>query len=136
MDADAARGFIRKNHHAVLATYRADGSPQMSPVAAAVDSDGMIVVSTRETAIKTKNLRRDPRASLCVLSDGFYGDWVLVDGRAAIVSLPEAMDGLVAYYRAVAGEHPDWDDYRAAMERERRVLLRISVDRAGPNKSG
>jgi PPOX class probable F420-dependent enzyme len=136
MDADTAREFIRKSHHAVLATYRADGSPQMSPVAAAVDGDGMVVVSTRETAIKTRNLRRDPRASLVVLSDAFFGDWVQVDGRAAVVSLPEAMDGLVEYYRRVAGEHPDWDDYRAAMERERRVLLRISVDRAGPNRSG
>ena len=105
-------------------------------MAADVDPDGLVVVSTRETAIKTKNLRRDPRASLCVMSDGFYGQWVLVDGRAAIVSLPEAMEGLVEYYRRVSGEHPDWDDYRAAMERERRVLLRISVDRVGPNQSG
>ncbi|HKN37816.1 MAG TPA: TIGR03618 family F420-dependent PPOX class oxidoreductase, partial [Acidimicrobiia bacterium] len=92
MDADAARDFIRKNHHAVLATYRADGSPQMSPVTADVDPDGWVVISTRETAVKTKNLRRDPQVSLCVLSDGFFGDWILVDGRAAIVSLPEAME--------------------------------------------
>ena len=136
MDADAALDFIRKNHHAVLATYRADGSPQMSPVAADVDPDGMIVVSTRETAMKTKNLRRDPRASLCVLNDEWYGQWLQADGRATIVSLPQAMEGLVEYYRRVAGEHPDWDDYRAAMERERRVLLRITVDRVGPSKSG
>ena len=136
MDAETAREFIRKNHHAVLATYRADGSPQMSPVAAGIDAEGMVVVSTRETAMKAKNLRRDSRVSLCVLSDGFYGDWVLVDGRAVVVSLPEAMDGLVEYYRGVSGEHPDWDDYRAAMERDRRVLLRISIDRAGPNQSG
>ena len=73
---------------------------------------------------------------MCVLSDNWYGDWVLVDGRAAIVSLPEAMEGLVEYYRRVAGEHPDWDEYRAAMEKERRVLLRISLDRVGPNQSG
>ena len=136
MDADAARDFIRANHRAVLATYRADGSPQMSPVAAAVDPDGLVVVSTRETAVKAKNLRRDPRASLCVLTDNWYGPWVLIDGRASVVSLPEAMDGLVDYYRRVAGEHPDWDDYRGAMERERRVLLRITIDRAGPNQSG
>ena len=136
MDADTARDFIRKNHHAVLATHRADGGIQMSPVAADVDPDGLVVVSTRETAMKTKNLRRDPRASVCVMTDGFYGQWVQVDGRATIVSLPEAMDGLVEYYRRVAGEHPDWDDYRAAMERERRVLVRINVDRVGPNKSG
>ena len=136
MDADAARVFIAENHRAVLATYRADGSPQMSPVAAAVDPDGLIVVSTREMAVKTKNLRRDARASICAFSDNWYGPWVLVDGRASVVSLPEAMDGLVEYYRRVAGEHPDWDDYRAAMERDRRVLLRITIDRAGPNRSG
>src|SRR5918996_3504447 len=134
MDADEAREFIRKNHRAVLCTYRSDGSPQMSPVAADVDPDGMVVISSRETAMKVKNLRRDPRASVLVLTDGWWGPWVQVDGRAAIVSLPEAMEGLVEYYRRVAGEHPDWDEYRAAMERERRVLLRISVDRVGPNK--
>ena len=136
MDADTAREFIRKNHHAVLATHRADGAVQMSPVAADVDAEGAVIISTRETALKTKNLRRDPRASVCVMSDGFYGQWVQVDGRAEIVSLPEAMYGLVEYYRRVAGEHPDWDDYRAAMERERRVLVRITVERVGPNKSG
>src|SRR5207247_11185199 len=102
MDADTAREFLRTHHHAVLATYRADGSPQMSPVTADVDPDGLVVISTRETAVKTKNLRRDTRASLCVLSDGFFGDWILVDGRAAIVSLPEAMEGLVEYSRRAA----------------------------------
>jgi PPOX class probable F420-dependent enzyme len=136
MDANEAREFIRKNHRAVLATFRADGTPQMSPIAADVDPEGMVVISSRETAMKVKNLRRDPRASVIVLSESWYGPWVQVDGRAAIVSLPEAMEGLVEYYRRVAGEHDDWDEYRAAMEKERRVLIRISVDRAGPNKSG
>jgi PPOX class probable F420-dependent enzyme len=136
MDAEEARDFIRKNHRAVLATYRADGSPQMSPIAADVDPEGMVVVSSRETAMKTKNLRRDPRASVLVLSENWYGQWVQVDGRAAIVSLPEAMEGLVDYYRRVAGEHENWDEYRAAMEKERRVLIRIAVDRAGPDRSG
>jgi PPOX class probable F420-dependent enzyme len=136
MDANEAREFIRKNHRAILATYRGDGTPQMSPVAADVDPEGMVVISSRETAMKVKNLRRDPRASVIVLSESWYGPWVQVDGRAAIVSLPEAMEGLVEYYRRVAGEHEDWDEYRAAMEKERRVLIRISVERAGPNKSG
>ena len=136
MDAEEARAFIGKNHRAVLATYRADGSPQLSPIAADVDPEGMVVVSSRETAMKTKNLRRDPRASVLVFSENWYGQWVQVDGRAAIVSLPEAMEGLVEYYRRVAGEHENWDEYRTAMEKERRVLIRISVDRAGPNQSG
>ena len=128
MDLEHAREFIRVNHHAILHTFRADGSPQMSPVACGVDDDGLVIVSTRETAMKAKNLKRDPRASLCVISDGFFGEWVQVDGTATVVSLPDALEGLVDYYRKVAGEHPDWDDFAAAMDRERRVLVLISID--------
>jgi PPOX class probable F420-dependent enzyme len=136
MDLTQARDFIRANHHAVMATRRADGRVQLSPVACGVDGDDNVVVSTRETAMKAKNLRRDPTVSLCVISDGFYGEWVQVDGRATIVSLPDAMEGLIDYYRSISGEHPDWDDYRAAMEQERRVLVRIGLERAGPDRSG
>ena len=136
MDIADALAFVRENHHAVLATSRRDGRPQLSPVACAVGTDGTIVVSSRETAVKVKNLRRDPHASLCLLNDGFFGAWLQVEGDASVVPLPEAMDGLVEYYRSVAGEHPDWDDYRAAMERERRVILRIALERAGPNVGG
>lgn len=136
MDLDQAREFIRSNHRAVMATFRSDGRPQMSPVAVGVDEAGRAVVSTRETAMKAHNLRRDPRVSLCVLPDQFYGQWVYVDGRAEVVSLPDAMEPLVDYYRRVAGEHPDWADYRAAMERERRVIVRIDIEHAGPDRSG
>ena len=94
------------------------------------------MLSTRETAIKVKNLRRDPRATYCAFNDGFYGPWVQVEGTAEIVSLPEALELLVEYYRSVAGEHPDWDDYRAAMAREQRLIVRITVARAGPTRSG
>lgn len=136
MQPDEARQFITSNHRAVLATQRRDGRPQLSPVTCGVDTAGRVVISTRETAIKTKNLRRDPRASLCVFSDGFFGRWVQVEGRAEVVALPEAMEPLVEYYRLVSGEHPDWDDYRAAMIRERRVLVRVTIERAGPDVSG
>ncbi|MEN3309907.1 MAG: hypothetical protein V7603_6109 [Micromonosporaceae bacterium] len=136
MDINEARDVIRTQHQAVLATYRADGAPQLSPVTANLDGDGYVVISTRHTAYKVRNLRRDPRAYLCVLPDAFYGRWVQVDGRVTVIDLPEAMDPLVDYYRRTAGEHPDWDDYRAAMVRERRVLLRMAIDRAGPDKSG
>ena len=136
VDRDALEEFVRPRHKGTLVTRRKDGSPQMSPVACGVDDDGNVIVSTRETAMKTKNVRRDPRASLCVISDGFFGEWVQVDGTATVVSLPDALDGLVDYYRKVAGEHPDWDDYRNAMQREQRVLVRISLERAGPTKSG
>lgn len=136
MDLSEARAFVRDNHRGVLATYRADGRPQLSPVTASVNDAGDIVVSSREAAYKVRNLRRDPRVSYCGFENSFFGHWIQLDGTASIVSLPEAMDGLVAYYRSVSGEHPDWDDYRAAMERERRVLVVITPERAGPNRSG
>ena len=136
MDVDEARAIIREQHRAVLATVRDDGTPQMSPVLVAVDDDGRVLVSTRETAVKVRNLRRDARLWLCVLPDGFFGRWVQVEGRAEIVAQPEALDGLVDYYRRVVGEHENWDDYREAMQRERRVLLRVVLDRAGPDRAG
>ena len=137
MDAEDARSFLRMNHHAVLSTFRSDGRPQLSPVTAALDADGRVVVSTREPAVKVRNVRRDPRVSLAVFTDRFYGDWVQIEGTAEIVSLPAAMDPLIDYYRAASGgEHPDWDEYRGAMERERRCLIRFAIDRAGPNISG
>jgi PPOX class probable F420-dependent enzyme len=136
MDAETARNFIRENHHAVMATFRKDGRPAMSPMSVALDADSKVVVSTRQTARKVKHLRRDPRVALTVFTDGFVGPWVQVEGQAEIVELPGAMDLLVAYYRAVAGEHPDWADYRAAMEREQRVIVRFAIDRAGPDVQG
>jgi PPOX class probable F420-dependent enzyme len=136
VDFGTAREFIRAHHRAVLATTRADGRPQLSPVTAAVDDEGRVLISTRETAVKTRNLARDPHASLCVLNDGFFGEWVAVEGTAEIVHLPEALDLLVSYYRSVSGEHPDWDDYRAAMVRDQRVIVRITLTRAGPDFHG
>ncbi|HVE99169.1 MAG TPA: PPOX class F420-dependent oxidoreductase [Mycobacteriales bacterium] len=136
MDSEAARELITRSHRAVLATRRADGGTQMSPVLAAVDDAGRVCISTRETAMKTAHLRREPYAALCALSEGFFGDWAQVEGPVEIVELPDAMDLLVDYFRRVSGEHPDWADYRAAMQAERRVLLRLTVERAGPQRAG
>lgn len=137
MDLDQARDYLRANHRAVLATLRRDGTPQMSPVTVSVDGAGFVVVSSRETAVKVKNVRRDPRAWVCAFPDTFYGGpFVQVEGEVTIVDLPAAMDGLVDYYRSVSGEHPDWDDYRAAMVRDQRVLLKLAITRAGPDVSG
>jgi PPOX class probable F420-dependent enzyme len=108
----------------------------MSPVLAVTDENGDAVISSRETAYKVRNLRRDARATLCVMNDGFFGEWALVEGTAEIVPLPEAMEALIDYYRRAAGEHPDWNDYRAAMEKERRVLIKISIEKAGPTRAG
>jgi PPOX class probable F420-dependent enzyme len=115
---------------------RKDGTPQLSPLNVAVDGEGRFVISSRETAYKVKNLRRDPRAWLCVLTDAFYGRWVSIEGDVDIQSLPDAMEPLVDYYRTLSGEHPDWDDYRAAMVRDQRCLIRISATRAGPDREG
>lgn len=125
-----ARSFLREHHRAVLATRRASGELQLSPVLAGVDEEGRAVISATETRAKVRNLRRDPRAALCVMTDRFFGPWIQVDGTAEIVSLPEAEDLLVDYYRRVAGrEHPDWDEYRRGLHEEGRCLLRIAVER-------
>ena len=136
MTPDEARAFLADNHSAVLATFRRDGRPQLSPVAAGLDDAGRVVISTRETAMKVKNLRRDPRISLCVLNPRFYGEWAQVEGTAEIVAQPEALDLLVDYYRHISGEHPDWDEYRQAMIDKKRVLVRFAIERAGPSVSG
>lgn len=136
MELDRVREFVRGHHRAVLATRTRDGGIQQTPVLATVDAEGRFVVSSRETAYKVKNLRRDPRAQLCVFTDAFFGTWYVVSGRASVLSLPEAMGPLEDYYRSTVGDHDDWDDYRASMERERRVLLRIEGERAGPDRSG
>jgi PPOX class probable F420-dependent enzyme len=136
MDVDAALEFIASQHHAVLATLKADGTPQLSPVTVGVDDDRRVVISTRQGAYKVRNVRRDPRVWLCALPDRFFGQWLQVEGTAEIIELPAAMEGLVDYYRRISGEHPDWDDYRAAMERDQRVLLRITVTKTGPTVSG
>jgi PPOX class probable F420-dependent enzyme len=136
MDAAAARTFLAANPRAVLSTLRRDGRPQLSPVLCTVDDAGRVVVSTREDSVKVRNLRRDPRVALCAFTDRFFGQWVQVEGEAELVSLPEAMDVLVDYYRRISGEHPDWADYRAAMERERRVVVRFAITRAGPGAAG
>jgi PPOX class probable F420-dependent enzyme len=135
MRPDEAREFVASNHRAVLITRRSSGGLQTSPVLVGVDDEG-VVISTREGAYKTGNLRRDPTVVLCVLSDDFFGRWIQIEGTAQIVSLPEAMDGLVDYYRRISGEHPDWHDYRQAMQDQHRVLVRVSIDAVGPADAG
>ncbi|HEY8527185.1 MAG TPA: PPOX class F420-dependent oxidoreductase [Acidimicrobiales bacterium] len=136
MDVADALAFLRQHHNAVMATTRPDGSTQMSPITVGVDREDKVVVSTRETAWKVRHLRARPRAAICAFTDRFYGDWVQVEGPVEIVTLPEALEPLVEYYRDIRGEHPDWDEYRAAMVADRRVLLRMTVERAGPDRHG
>lgn len=136
MDTSEALDFLRQHHQGVLATRRADGRPQLSPVTGTVDDRGRLVISSRETAYKVRNLRREPYASYCGFTDAFFGPWVQVEGPVEVVALPEAMEPLVAYYRSVSGEHPDWEDYRAAMVRDQRVIIAITPERVGPGRAG
>lgn len=136
MDIGRATSFLSSHPRAILATTRSDGRPQLSPVVVAVDGEGRVLVSTRETAVKAKNLARDPRVSLCGITNAFFGEWIQAEGDAELIHLPDALPILEDYYRRISGEHPDWDDYRAAMYREKRLAVRITIDRAGPDVSG
>lgn len=136
VDRDGLLGFVRPRHHGILTTFRRDGRPQLSPVAMGVDDDGRVVVSTYPERAKVHNLRRDPRASVCVLSDDWDGAWVQIDGEAEVLELPEALEPLVDYYRSISGEHPDWDEYREAMQRQGKCLVRVTIERWGPIATG
>ncbi|MDU0294978.1 PPOX class F420-dependent oxidoreductase [Saccharothrix longispora] len=128
--------FLRPRHRALLVTVRGDGGPQTSPVTCGVDAEGRVVVSTYPGRAKVRNARRDPRVSLCVLSDDWDGPWVQVDGRAEVLDLPEALEPLVEYYRCISGEHPDWEEYREAMLRQGKSLIRVGIERWGPVATG
>jgi PPOX class probable F420-dependent enzyme len=136
VDTGRATTFLSTHPRAILATTRSDGRPQLSPVLAAVDDDGRVLISTRETAVKAKNLARDPRASLCVINNAFFGEWIQAEGNAELIHLPAAMPILEDYYRRISGEHPNWEDYRESMRRDKRLIVRITIDRAGPDVSG
>lgn len=136
VDRDELLAFLRPRHKALLMTTRTDGSAQVSPVTMGVDEHGRIVVSTYPSRAKVANLRRTPRATLCVISDDWDGPWVQVDGTAEVIDLPEAVEPLVDYYRSISGEHADWDEYREAMRKQGKSLVRITPERWGPVATG
>ena len=136
VDREALLEFVRPRHHVLLGTYRRDGRVQLSPVSAGVDEQGRLVVSTYPQRAKTANARREPRVTAVVLSDDWDGAWVQLEGTVEVLDLPEALEPLVDYYRAISGEHPDWDDYRAAMTRQGKSLLRVTVEAWGPIATG
>lgn len=128
--------FIRPRHRMVLTTFRADGSLQSSPVSGGVDEAGRIVIATYPQRAKVANIRRQPNTSVMVLSDEFNGPYVQVDGEGEVIDLPDAVESLVGYYRSIAGEHPDWAEYRQAMVDQGKCLIRISPQRWGPVATG
>jgi PPOX class probable F420-dependent enzyme len=136
VDVEALLDFIRPRHHMIITTWRSDGGVQNSPVAGGVDSHGRIVVATYPERAKAHNVRRNGKASALVLSDDFGGAWVQIDGSAEVLDLPDAMEPLVEYFRSIAGEHPDWDDYRHAMTVQGKCLLRLTPTRWSPIATG
>ncbi|MGC0419945.1 PPOX class F420-dependent oxidoreductase [Embleya sp. AB8] len=135
-ERDELLEFLRPRHRGLLATTRADGRPQLSPVSCGIDEAGRIVVSTYPERAKARNARRDERVSICVVSDDWNGPYVQVDGRAEVLDMPEVLEPLVEYYRCIAGEHPDWDEYREAMRKQDKSLIRIEIERWGPIATG
>ena len=129
MELQDALEFVRNHDRTVLSTRRRNGRPQMSLVNSGL-VDGAVCISSRAPLAKVRNIRRDPEVSVLIFTEAFFGSWVQIDGRAEIVDQPEALDLLVTVYRAISGEHPDWDDYRAAMIRDERVVIRIHPERA------
>jgi PPOX class probable F420-dependent enzyme len=136
VDLDGLLEFARPRHHGILLTRRADGSPQGSPVTMGVDPQGRIVVSTYPDRAKAVNARRDPRVSVVVLSDDFGGAWVQVDGEAEVIDPPDSVEPLVEYFRCISGEHPDWSEYRAAMVKQAKSLIRVTPTRWSPIATG
>ena len=136
VDRDGLVEFLRTRHHAIVLTTRRDGAPQASPVAAGIDAEGRLVVSTYPERAKVANARRNVAGSAVVLSDDWNGPWVQVWGTLEVIDLPDAVEPLVDYYRSISGEHPDWDEYRAAMRAQGKSLLRLTIDRWGPIATG
>ncbi|MFD3792464.1 PPOX class F420-dependent oxidoreductase [Streptomyces cyaneofuscatus] len=136
VDLDELLAFVRPRHRAILLTARADGCPQGSPLTCGVDDAGRIVMSTYPERAKTRNARRDERVSVIVLSDEWDGPWVQVDGVAEVLDVPESVEPLVEYFRNISGEHPDWDEYRAAMVKQGKSIIRVTPERWGPVATG
>jgi PPOX class probable F420-dependent enzyme len=128
--------FLSGRHRAMLVTTRASGGNQLSPVTCGIDGEGRLVVSTYPSRAKVANIRREQSVSVLVISDDWDGPWVQLDGLAEVLDLPEALDGLVDYYRCIAGEHPDWDEYREAMSKQGKCLIRVTIERWGPVATG
>jgi PPOX class probable F420-dependent enzyme len=136
VDLDGLLEFVRPRHHMLLITTRQDGTPQASPVSGGVDAEGRIVISSYPERAKSTNVQRNPRTSVMVLSDDWNGAWVQVDGTGEVILLPDAVEPLVDYYRSISGEHPDWDEYREAMRKQGKCLIRITPTRWGPIATG
>jgi PPOX class probable F420-dependent enzyme len=134
MELAAALPFVAERHQGVLVTLKRDGRPQLSNIAYALGPDGVVRISVTADRAKVANVRRDERASLYVGQDDFWG-YAVLEGRAELAPVttePGDATGreLADLYRAVQGDHPDWDDFFAAMVRDRRQVVRLHPEHA------
>lgn len=134
MELAQALEFARGYKQGVLATIRRNDRPQLSNILYAFDDKGVARVSVTDDRAKTRNLRRDPRASLYVPGDTFR-KWIVLDGTAELSPVAQApedatVEALVDFYRVFSGEHPDWDDYRRAMVADKRLVIHFTPERA------
>jgi PPOX class probable F420-dependent enzyme len=136
VDRERLLEFVRPRHRGTLVTRRRDGGLQMSPVTCGLDDRGRVVVSTYPRRAKAANARRDPVVSILVHSDEWDGPYVQLDGTAEVIDMPDAVEPLVDYFRCISGEHPDWEEYRDAMRKQGKSLIRITVERWGPVATG
>ncbi|AYJ51086.1 PPOX class F420-dependent oxidoreductase [Rhodococcus sp. P1Y] len=128
--------FIRPRHHCTLITHKRNGDLQVSPVTSGVDSEGRIVIASYPERAKVANIRRDSAVTVCIHSDEWNDQYVQIDGTAEILDLPDAVEPLVEYFRSIAGEHSDWDEYREAMVKQGKSLIRITIESWGPVAEG
>ena len=135
-DRAALVEFLRPRHKVLFGTFRRDGRVQLSPVSGGIDAEGRLVIATYPKRAKTANARRETKALAVVVSDDWNGAWVQLEGTVEVLDMPAALEPLVDYFRAISGEHSDWDDYRAAMVRQDKSLLRLTIGNWGPIATG
>ena len=134
MDLTEALTFVNARRHGVVVTIRANGRPQLSNILYVPGSDGLLRVSVTSGRAKTANIRRDPRVSLYVGGDNFW-QYVVLECAAELTPVAadphdDTVEQLIAYYKAGNGEHDNWDEYRAAMVADQRLLLILRPERA------
>ena len=133
MEIAQAKAFLQQNHRACIAVRQKDGWPQMTLVTPGIDAQDRVLMTSRGTTYKVKHLRRDPRVSMLIFGEQYSGSkFVQIHGTAEIIDQPEAMDALIYWYKQVRGEHKNWDDYKKQMRDEKRVIIRVNIERVGP----
>ena len=136
MEIADAQKFMQENHRACIAIRQKDGWPQMTFVTPGIDPEGRVIITSRGTTYKVKHIRRDPRVSLLIFGEQYSGSkFVQIHGTAEIIELPDAMDILTYWYRQIRGEHKNWDEYSDQMKKEQRVIIRVNIEKVGPQNT-